>query len=787
MTKPLARGILPWLAPIPLFTGAFGWLAASRPELVPHPAWSGVAFVVSLVLIATVLRFKLTRPLAELDTFVETMSADSTLEPAELGRRRDDELNSIAAWASSLARQKTAANDRNKRSERRAQALTHAMSATVLRVDRAGTVLDCHVSEHESFALPGLTTGASFADLLPESIADVCRHALALTFADGASQWFDFKVEIEGESRSFQAGFSAAGADEAFAVVREGSRHKQTHSSKQHLDTILAATLDPILMISRYGEIRDANEAARDVLGIDAENGELSLIDFVPAWARPHICDVAIPTAIQSGAWHGETAFLAADGSEIPVSLTAVPHRTEFGAAELVSLLVRDQSERQRFDAHLLFLEDHDPLTSLYTRKRFVREVEHEMSKGELAAGAVVRIDLDDLKHVNDSFGYDTGDRLLQGVSKLLGGQIRAEDVLARLDGDEFAILLGESRPSRVESVLECILTEVRDFAIDAGQQPIGVTASAGVAFFPDHGETAEELLARADQALDRAKGQGRNQFAVFKLDEQRQKEIDSRLSGDKRIREALADDRFALHLQPILDLDSDTIAFYEVLLRMCDDDGKLVPPSSFLGTAERFGLVRSIDQWVVRQSIQMIGEQRKRGNPIRLSINLSGKSLGDFELTALIEEELARHSVDPSWVTFEITESTASADVERARIFAIALKQIGCRIALDDFGVGFSSLHKLKSLPVDYLKIDGSFIENLSKSKVDQHLVRAVVELARALRKQTVAEYVENAETVALLKSAGVDFAQGFHIGRPEPIESLFPEQVECAPAVAG
>jgi len=427
-----------------------------------------------------------------------------------------------------------------------------------------------------------------------------------------------------------------------------------------------------------------------------------------------------------------------------------------------------------------LFLADHDPLTSLYTRRRFVEELGREIARAQRSGsgGTVLVMDLDDLKYVNDSVGYGTGDKLLAELAVLIKKHMRATDILARLDGDEFALIITETRPSRVEFVVERLLKAVRNHSIDTGSQLVGVTASAGVAFFPEHGATADELLSCADQALACAKQRGRDQFVLFTPDEKWQAQVHSRLTGDKLIREALAHGRFVLYAQPILDLKTDTICQYEILLRMLGENDELMPPSSFLDTAERFGLIRSIDRWVVRQAIQLMGRQRKTGNDLRLSVNLSGKSLGDFDLTTLIEQELEKNNVDPSLLTFEITETTAISDTDRAKIFANALRHIGCHLALDDFGVGFSSFHKLKHLPVDYLKIDGSFIRDLPENKVDQHLVRAMVEVARALRKRTVAEWVGSAETLELVKKAGVDYGQGFHIGKPEAVEKfLTPE----------
>ena len=317
----------------------------------------------------------------------------------------------------------------------------------------------------------------------------------------------------------------------------------------------------------------------------------------------------------------------------MPISLTAILHCTESGAVELVSLIARDRTERKRFDDHLLFLADHDPLTSLYTRRRFVEELGREIARAQRsgAGGAVLLLDLDDLKYVNESLGHSTGDKLLSGLARLLRKHVRANDMLARLDGDEFAILITETRPSEVEFVVERLLKEVRNHSVDAGDQPVGVTGSVGVAFYPEHGASAEELLSRAYQALARAKQRGRDQFVVFKPDENWQAEVDSRLSGDKLIREALARGRFVLHAQPILDLKTNTIVQFEILIRMLGENNELMPPASFLPTAERFRLIRSIDRWVVRQSIKLMGRQQKVGNNIRLSVNLSGKSLGDF------------------------------------------------------------------------------------------------------------------------------------------------------------
>jgi len=776
MQKRLTRALWLLLAPAPLLAATLAWGTTGRAPLEVAVAVF-LGFSALWIVGGWVASRRMTRPLGALVATLEEVRTDKTALPSDSETERDDELGAIAREAALIAGQRNVAENSCADAKRRERSLLKAMTDTILRIDRKGLVIDCHVPEgRDPFASPVPVVGSPLTESMPGALATVCRQALALVFADGEAQHFTFKTGDGTERREFQIRLSRSDEDEVIAAVRDLTRDTATGPSQQYLDTILEATLDPILMVSRDGEIRDANAAARELLAIDDIDKKRVISEFLPEWSQDLVCDTAIPSAIQDGAWHGEAALIGADGSEIPVSLSAMPHRTEIGAAELVSLLARDRSERKRFDDHLLFLAEHDPLTSLFTRKRFVDELGREIARAARSGvgGAVVRIDLDDLKHVNDSFGYDAGDKLLLGIAQILGEQAR-EHVTARLDGDEFALLITDSQQSQTESLLERILESVRSHEIDTGSHPVGVTASAGIVFFPENGASVEELLARADQALEMAKQRGRNQFVVYQPNEEWQALVDSRLSGEKRIREALTHNRFVLYLQPILDLESDSIALYEVLLRMLGENNELIPPGSFLDTAERFGLVRSIDRWVVTESIRLIGAQRRLGHDLRLSVNLSGKSLGDFELTRLIEKELRDQDVAPQSLTFEITETTAVADAERAKIFAIALKQIGCRIALDDFGVGFSSFHKLKSLPVDYLKIDGSFIQNLSKSKVDQHLVRAIVEVARALRKRTVAEFVGDSETLQLIKQAGVDFGQGFHIGKPTPADALF------------
>ncbi len=779
MSKALLRHLIPWAAASVALVVVASLLGGRLP-LGGTIATAIAGALGSLALSALALRRHVLTPLSTMVAVIAELRGRIGPLPSELPIHRSDEVGALAREVALLAGERNASELLRLENDSRIAALNDAISDAIFRIDRDGVILSFQPPRDAPFFLNAEpAVGRKLGEIFPESVTDRSIDALASVFVSDAPQQFDFQLELQEETRSYQARFARASQNEVLAIVRDMTRVRKTASTRARLNTILDATLDPVVTVTADGEIRYINPAGRVLLGIqEPRRFGLRLTDFLPEWAQQQIFKTAIPTAIEEGEWHGESALLTNEEVEIPIAVTAVPHKTEEGEVDLLSFIARDQSERKRFDDHLSFLADHDPLTSLYTRKRFVEELGREIARSHRsgAAGAVVLIDLDDFKYVNDTQGHRNGDRLLTSLAHVLRQTVRANDLLARLDGDEFAVLVTETQPSRVDFVVERLLKAVRNHFVHVGEQPIGVTASAGIAFFPEQGASAEEVLSRADQALDRAKRQGRDQFAMFKQDDKWQAQVDSRLSGEKLIREALARGRFVLHAQPILDLRSNEVVQYELLIRMLDEQNQLVPPASFLYTAERFGLIRSIDRWVVRQAIRLISEQRALGNYVRLSVNLSAKSVGDLELTTHIEKELAEGGVEPGQLTIEITETTTVNDAERSKIFAIAMKQIGCRLALDDFGVGFNTMQTLKHLPVDYLKIDGSFIRDLPSNKVDQHLVRAMVEVARALKKRTVAEFVSSAEILKVVRDSGVDFAQGFFIGKPDAVEKLLP-----------
>ncbi|MFL5866467.1 MAG: putative bifunctional diguanylate cyclase/phosphodiesterase [Thermoleophilaceae bacterium] len=442
-------------------------------------------------------------------------------------------------------------------------------------------------------------------------------------------------------------------------------------------------------------------------------------------------------------------------------------------SGDAIARAMRHSVERRGSEERLQHMADHDPLTGLLNRRRLEEELERHASQVRRYGreGALLVLDIDHFKHVNDALGHRAGDELISSVATVLRERLRASDILARLGGDEFALLLPKAGAREAQKVAEDLLAAVRKHSVlvDGGDRRT-VTASVGVALFEDEGGAAgDDVLVRADLAMYDAKEAGRDGLA-FAADGVDARGPRRRLTWGKRIRGALSDDRFVLYAQPIMGVDNGDTTRYELLLRLDDQPDEVVLPGQFLHIAERLDLIQEIDRWVVTKALQTLAEQPAGAPRVTLEVNLSGRSVGDPVLMELIERGVEEHGVDPSRLVLEVTETAAVANFHRARTFANRLADLGCHFALDDFGAGFGSFYYLKHLPFDFLKIDGEFVRGCLDSRTDQLVIEAVVGIARGLGKETIAEFVEEPRTAAFLESQGVDYLQGYWIGRPEP-----------------
>ncbi len=479
-----------------------------------------------------------------------------------------------------------------------------------------------------------------------------------------------------------------------------------------------------------------------------------------------------------------ELRALHAGGQGLSVGVQAALIRTDDGEPVHVLTQVQDISARLDFENRLQHIADHDPLTGLLNRRGFESALEAQLARVRRYGprGALLMLDLDGVKFVNDSLGHAVGDELITTCSAALRDRLRETDIIARLGGDEFAVILPEETPAEARAVAQAVVDAVRELAAGlSGGLPGVVTVSIGVALFDDPTKTPDETLVDADLAMYDAKDAGKDRFAMAGGPDQRVPRIRAQTTWLDRIRSALAEDRFVLHAQPIVDLRTRETVQHEVLVRMLGKDGELIPPGEFLHIAERFGLIVEIDQWVITRAVRAMAARKAVGGTLPLAVNVSGLSIGDPALLAAIQRELDAGGVCPTALTLELTETAAVADIPRARRFADALRAIGCRFALDDFGAGFGSFYYLKHLPFDVLKIDGEFVKNATANETDRLVISAVSGIANGLGRQTVAEFVPDDATIALLLRHGVHLGQGYHLGRPAPLADLLAQAPDC------
>ena len=485
-----------------------------------------------------------------------------------------------------------------------------------------------------------------------------------------------------------------------------------------------------------------------------------------------------------------ETIHLDVNGDRRYISFNARPTFAEDGRVMQISGTARDITEQKRFEQELTYQAQHDKLTGLYNRNYFQSELERLISRIARSAAecALLYLDLDQFKYVNDTLGHAAGDRLLKECTEMLRKNVREGDLLARFGGDEFTILLYNIDHSHALPVAQNIRAMFEHYKFMDSGKTFNVTCSIGLTMIDSDTHSADEALARADLACNISKSQGRNCVHEYSEGDSEQSAMAEDMGWAARVRDAVDNDRFKILYQPIVSLQSQQVQGYEVLLRLPTEDGKTIKPGGFIPAAERFGLIQSVDRWIVRQSMQYLAELHDGNIQTQFAINLSGRSVDDPELLPLIQGLLRDTGLNPAALTFEITESAAIANLQAARRFINKLKDLGCRMALDDFGSGFCSFTYLKHLPVDSLKIDGSFIQGLTHTKVDQAMVQSMNQIAHALGKTTIAEFVENKETWRLLQDYGVDFAQGHYLGKPRSnlLHSLEGDSIIEAPLSA-
>jgi diguanylate cyclase (GGDEF)-like protein/PAS domain S-box-containing protein len=574
-------------------------------------------------------------------------------------------------------------------------------------------------------------------------------------------------------------------------VQAEAAVHDLAAAEQRFRSAFANAPIGMALVSTRPGEsnrIDDVNPALCQLTGFASD--ELQGSDLIetlvhPSERAPARRDVDWLLAGDLSATVAERHYIHSNGSDIWVQ-TSVARLTDAADEEQVVVQVQDITERKRFERELRHLADHDPLTGLVNRRRFTEELDRAVLGGRRddAATAVLIADIDRLKDFNDTYGHAAGDEILAAVSRMLSQQTRETDTVGRLGGDEFGVVLARSGERGAHALAQSLLEDMRQLAFPRSDpEPVMVTLSIGLrAVEPDESLTADELIVEADIAMYEAKETGRNRVAVGGRGSAEPARLRKRLAMADHIRHALKrEDMFVLYEQPILSLSRRAIERTEILVRMMGESGDILPPATFLPIAERFGLLPAVDQWVITHSLELLERRQAAGIDLGLEVNLSGTSIGDRDVVDFITASVRNAQIDPRALTFEVTETEAIVNIDRARLLSEQLSALGCQFALDDFGAGFGSFFYLKHLPFDVIKIDGDFIKALRTSKTDQLTIQAIVTIAKGLEKLTIAECVDDQKTVAMLRRFGVDFAQGFHIGKPQPVV-LRPDYVAAA-----
>lgn len=457
------------------------------------------------------------------------------------------------------------------------------------------------------------------------------------------------------------------------------------------------------------------------------------------------------------------------DGSLIWTAMSARVGYDETGVPTYVEGFIEDITARRLQQETIIHLATHDPLTDLPNRRAIDEALQAAVVRAQDGiTSAFILIDLDNFKAINDSVGHPAGDRFLRAVGPLFRGVLAPDGLIARFGGDEFAVLVEDVTPRRAAAVAEQLREAIEEFRFTEGTYIFAPTASIGVAIVDEtlHREPAH-VVSVADAALAAAKEEGKNRCVVYEALTEREARITEASQWAARIKDALREDRLVLHFQPIVKLSDGTVAFNEALVRMRERDGSLVNPGAFIPAAERFGLAGAVDEWVITSAVKRLAAQPT----LRLCVNVSGVSLGSEVLLERIERLFAATPLVAGGLTLEITETAVVHDLDRARVWMERLSRIGCRFALDDFGMGFSSFSYLRSLPADEVKIDGSFVRTLGTDPASAAVVEAIASVAHALGKQVIAERVEDGATAERLASLGADYGQGYFWSAPSPI----------------
>lgn len=561
--------------------------------------------------------------------------------------------------------------------------------------------------------------------------------------------------------------------------ISASERHLQ--SQKERAEVTLQSIVDGVVVTDAAGCIEHMNISAEALLQCSAEDVVGQPLSQVLQLSTDSVSETmdeptqSLPIGEVSTS-QDNSILVTRDGRKFPVEYTTAPIYDSIRQVSGSVVVFRDVSTARALSNQLEYLALHDSLTGLFNRREIEARLKLALAESRRYADEqywLCYIDLDQFKVINDTCGHMAGDALLRQIADILKQEVRETDVVARMGGDEFAILLKRCAKENIRPVIERVRMslEAQRFAWDG--KSFNTTASMGLVSLQEGYATLYDLMSAADAACYMAKEGGRNRVCIYQRDDAAIAKMEGEMQWVARINKALEEGRFVLFYQRIESLKGESSCFRcEVMVRMREEDGSLIPPMAFIPAAERYNRMTDIDRWVVRNTLAFFAACDMER--VSVSINLSAQSLANEQFLEFLVHELDRHMLDPRSVCFEITETSAIANLSRATQLINSLRAKGCRFSLDDFGSGLSSFGYLKNLAVDYLKIDGSFIRDVLDDPIDRALVESINQVGHILGMKTIAEYVENDRVRALLEQIGVDYGQGYGIAKPAPLAEL-------------
>ena len=556
---------------------------------------------------------------------------------------------------------------------------------------------------------------------------------------------------------------------DAFDLMR-----RQVHSRQQRLEAVFDHAAEGIITVDQNGSIESFNAAAERLFRRRAEEVlGVNIAQLIPELDEvgTRLANLAKRSEQDAASGEAEHTALRKDHSVIDVSIKV--STIQLPDKLLYCIIIADISERKAMLSHLTHLAQNDTLTGLSNRGFFQSELErvlHDVRRHPDQHCALLYIDLDNFKYVNDTLGHSAGDQLLIEVAELLQARTRKSDLLARFGGDEFTVLVYDAHTDSIMQIAEEFRQLLADYSFRHDGRQVDIGCSIGVSVIDNNSQSTRDLLAQADLACHLAKRGGRNRVHLFNPDNETDMSAMSREIGwSRRIKQALEHNQFQLACQPVIRAGQNDVAFFEILLRLPGESGELIAPSAFIPAAERFGLGGDIDRWVIEQALQLMVLQRDRNPDLVFSINLCASTLNDTSLCDYVEGRLAHHGIPATSLVFEIPEHVATDQLAGLQALLERLRKTGCRTALDDFGCGMSSFSYLQDLPIDMIKIDGRYIRDIVENPVHQAMLRAFNDVAHTMNIKTLAENVESEAVQQCVTRLGVDYIQGFHLGKPD------------------